>query len=440
MISHDRAFLDRVVTEIAEIEHHRLRIYPGNYTSYSEQKTAREAQQHKAYELQREMIERTEEFIRRNIAGQKTKQAQARRKRLEKLERLTPPARRRSVRLSFVASHRGANEVLEVSHLRKSFGETELFDDLSFLVRRGERVGVIGPNGSGKSTLLRMLVGEVEPDLGTVRFGIGIEAGYFDQRREGLDEGNAVIEEVWSVKPSLTTEQIRSYLGSFLFSEDEQLRIIGTLSGGEQSRVALAKLVLGEVNLLILDEPTNHLDIPSRLALEDALERFAGTLLVVSHDRALLRRLTTRIVRIEGGGAHLYDMGYRAYEAKLAEERARQAQQVAQAIRQATPVATAGSVPTTSSDKAARIAAHERRKEGERKRRRRERRFTEIEDRIMSVENRLLEIDEELASPHNAADWEKLRDLTAERTATKEKLDALYEQWATMERSSSAGM
>jgi ATP-binding cassette subfamily F protein 3 len=311
VVSHDRVFLDRVVTEIVEIERLGLVQYVGNYTAYTVQKAERREQAAKAYEMQREMIERTEDFIRRNIAGQKTKQAQGRRKQLDKLERLTPPSLQRSVSLSFVSSHRGGNEVVEVRSLSKAYNSLRLFGDLSFLVRRGERVGIIGPNGSGKSTLLRMLIGEEEPDSGVVRFGAGIEAGYFDQRREGLDQTNRVIDEVWSVKPALTTEQIRSYLGSFMFSEEEQFRIIGTLSGGEQSRVALAKLVLGQVNFLMLDEPTNHLDIPARLALENALERYEGTLLVVSHDRAFLRRLTTRIVRIEDGAAHVFDMGGR---------------------------------------------------------------------------------------------------------------------------------
>lgn len=443
MISHDRVFLDRVVAEIVEIEDHRLRTYTGNYTAYTRQKAERRAQQDKAYELQRQLIERTEEFIRRNIAGQKTKQAQARRKQLEKTERLAPPSRKRSVRLSFVASHRGANEVVEVRHLSKSFGSLSLFDDLSFLVRRGDRVGVTGPNGSGKTTLLRMLVGDIEPEVGSIRFGVGIEAGYFDQRREGLEETNAVIDEVWSVKPSLTVEEIRAYLGSFLFSEDEQFRIVGTLSGGEQSRVALAKLVLGEVNLLIVDEPTNHLDIPSRVALEDALERFDGTLIVVSHDRAFLRRLTTRVVRLEGGRAHVFDMGYRAYEVRMAQERARQAELTVPAEDEPSSVSRAVAAEgagTSARDKTARVAAYERKKAQERKRRRRERRFAEIEGRIMSLENHLVELDEQLGAPENAADWERLRDLAQERKTTKHKLDALYEEWATMERSSSAGL
>ena len=442
IISHDRVFLDRVVTEIAELEDHRLVIYPGNYSAYTAQKAERRAQEAKAYRLQQEMIERTEEFIRRNIAGQKTKQAQSRRKQLEKLERLAPPAFQRSVRLSFVSSHRGGNEVLEVRALSKAYGDLRLFDSLSFLVRRGERIGVIGPNGSGKSTLLRMLVGEEEPDSGIIRFGVGIEAGYYDQRREGLDESNRVIDEVWSVKPALLTEQIRSYLGSFLFSEDEQFRVVGTLSGGEQSRVALAKLILGQVNFLILDEPTNHLDIVSRLALEDALERYEGTFLVVSHDRAFLSRLTSRILRIERGQTKMYEVGYKGYEAKLAEEKAREAEKAALAALPSvrTTDATPSDVPARPVEKVERIAAYEKKRRDERKRRRRARRFAEIEDAIMGLENRILEVDDELASPSNAANWAKLRDLAREREETKKRLDALYEQWAAMEKSSSVGL
>jgi ATP-binding cassette subfamily F protein 3 len=274
-----------------------------------------------------------------------------------------------------------------------------------------------------------------------VRFGAGIEAGYFDQRREGLDQTNRVIDEVWSVKPALTTEQIRSYLGSFMFSEEEQFRIIGTLSGGEQSRVALAKLVLGQVNFLMLDEPTNHLDIPARLALENALERYEGTLLVVSHDRAFLRRLTTRIVRIEDGAAHVFDMGYKALEIALAEEKEQSRRDVSPRVEERPPVSP-GNVPPDAAppDKAARLAAYGQKRDYDRKRRQRERRFAEMESNIMDAENRLLEIDDELGNPKNGAEWEKLRDLTAERSRTKQMLDSLYEQWAEMEKSSSAGM
>ena len=435
VISHDRAFLDRIVAEVVEIEEHRLVFYPGNYSAYTTQKAERAARREKEYRQQQELIERTEEFIRRNIAGQKTKQAQSRRKMLAKLERLAPPRMQRSVRLSFPVGRRGGNEVLEVRDLSKGYNDLRLFDGLSFTIRRSERVGIVGPNGSGKSTLLRLLVGEEEPDAGSIRVGTGVDAAYFDQRREGLDLGATVIDEVWSVRPALTVEQIRGYLGSFLFSEDEQFRAVGTLSGGEQSRVALAKLILGQINLLILDEPTNHLDIPSRLALEAALERFEGTLIVVSHDRALLRKLTTRILLIEGGAARMHDMGYGALERKLAEERT-----PARPAPKAEEEAKAPALPAAPSDKAARIAEYDRRRQHDRRRRQRERRWEEIEARIMDLENRLAVIDDQIATPENAADWEKLRDLVDERRRTKEAVDALYEEWAAMERSSRAGI
>lgn len=432
VISHDRVFLDAVVTRIAEIENLNLVEYHGNYTAYTAQKEERRARKEKLVAQQQEMIERTEDFIRRNIAGQKTKQAQSRRKMLEKLQRLAPPSRQKHVTLSFPVSQRGGNQVLEVRNLAKAFESLKLFDDLSFVVRRGERIGVVGPNGSGKSTLLRLITGDEPADGGTIRIGTGIDVGYFDQRRQGLNLSNTVIDEVWSIKPSLTVGEIRGYLGSFLFSDDEQFRIIGTLSGGEQSRVALAKLILDDTNFLILDEPTNHLDIPSRLALESALERYTGTLFVVSHDRAFLRRMTNATIVIENGQAKHYAYGYESYEDHIARQRSE-----AEKAAETEPRLNNGTV--VSDDKRTRIEAHERRKEQQRKRERRERRWNEIESEIMELEDSLARLDNDMAKPENAADWQKLHELGETRQTLRSRIDELYAEWSELERHSSAG-
>lgn len=433
VISHDRVFLDRVVNRIVEIEFTSIEEYVGNYSAYVEEREQRVTRRRKIYEEQREMIERTEDFIRRNIAGQKTKQAQARRKMLEKVERVTPPTRQRHVRLNFPVSRRGGNQVIEVRGLTKSFGNLSLFEDLSFLVRRGERIGVVGPNGSGKSTLLRIIIDEENADAGTIRIGTGIEVGYFDQRREGLNEANSVIDEVWAMKPSMMIGEVRSYLGTFNFSEDEHFRIVGTLSGGEQSRVALAKLILDQTNFLILDEPTNHLDIPSRLALEAALERYEGTLFMVSHDRAFLRKLTNATIVIDNGQAQHYEFGYRAYEEHIAQKADAERIDNANLGNSATPMQTS----EPDAEKAARVREHQLRKEDQRRRERRERRWTEIESAIMELEDEIARLNDEMGKPEIAADWQELGSLTAERQQRQGELDALFDEWSELERHSS---
>jgi ATP-binding cassette, subfamily F, member 3 len=419
VISHDRVFLDRVVTSIVEVEGGVLEGYPGNYTAYIALKTQRDAERLRAYEEQQEFIKKTEDFIRRNIANvKKTRAAQTRRRNLEKLVRLTPPRHRKPVNLRFNASNRGGNDVVEVRSLSKSYDGLRLFDNLSFMLRRGERVGIVGPNGSGKSTLLRLIVGEEEPDTGTVRYGVGVESGYFDQRMRDLDRTKTVIDEVWSVEPGLLTEQIRTYLGNFLFSEDEQFRDIAILSGGEQNRVALAKLVLSRKNLLILDEPTNHLDIPARLVLEGALDKFDGTLLVVSHDRAFLRRVTSRIMVIENGKAILHEYGYTGLEERAGADNG-----------------TSTATSDVPDEKAARIARYGERKEQDRIRRQRERRIAETEGTIATAEKRIEDIDAELSDPAKASEWSHLEDLSRERTETLGELDRLYEKWNELEAS-----
>ena len=421
VISHDRVFLDKVVNEIVEVERHAATLYPGNYTRYMEQKADREAAQRKAYRLQQDEIRRTEEFVRRNIANvKKTKMAQSRQRTLDRMERITAPQTQRPVNLKFSARRRGGNNVLQIRDLTKSYGENTLFSDVSLTVRRGERLGIVGPNGSGKSTFIRLIVDEEESDTGEVMFGTGIEAGYFDQKLSGLDTSCTVIDEVWSVNPRLDLSEIRSFLGNFLFSEDEQFRIVGTLSGGEQNRVALAKLVLSHMNLLILDEPTNHLDIPSRLVLENALSQFDGTLVLVSHDRALLRNLTNRILWIEDGEAYLYEMGFGSFEEKRAEKK-----QLAEQ--------NAKNRKTVSDDKAERIAEYERKKTEERERRRLERRLEETETAIADTEEQIRGFDTRLEEESGSSDWTHLQELTESRESARKHLDKLYELWTELE-------
>ena len=296
LISHDRYFLDRIVERIWELERGKLRCYRGNYTQYLRQKEEETARREKRGRLQQKEIIRHEEFIRRNIAGQKTKQAQSRRKMLQKMEIIPEPKKKERITIKFSPQLRGGNEVLEVRSLSKSLKAGFLFDDLSFKLERGDRLGIVGPNGTGKTTLLRIIMGEERPDYGETRIGEGVKLGYHDQHLAELNPENSIMEEMRSIDSKLKDEELRSFLGGFLFSREDAFVSIKDLSGGEQARVLLAKLMLAKVNFLILDEPTNHLDIPSRRILEEALCDYDGTILVVSHDRYFLDRIVRRIL------------------------------------------------------------------------------------------------------------------------------------------------
>ena len=319
VISHDRYFLDRVVDEIMELEQHRLQRYVGNYSAYVTTRTARLEQQRKAYEQQQAEIQRQEEFIRRNMAGQNTKQAQSRQKALQRLERVEKPTLdNQRMQLRFTMHQRESHEVIVGRQVWKSYGDRMVLRGLSCTVYRGEKVGLMGPNGAGKSTFLRLLMGEEPPDRGTLRLGQNVTAAYYDQEMRHLNPQNTILDEVWQVETWKTVGDMRAYLGRFLFSGDEVFQTVGTLSGGEKSRVALAKLMLSTANLLVLDEPTNHLDIPAREVLEQALATYPGTLLIVSHDRYFLDRIISRLLYLRDGTCTSYAGNYTDYQAPLA--------------------------------------------------------------------------------------------------------------------------
>ncbi|MBI2951312.1 ABC-F family ATP-binding cassette domain-containing protein, partial [bacterium] len=449
LISHDRYFLDRTVTQIAEIERRRLVLYPGGYTAYAAEKQRRVEQQRKLYEAQQELIERTEEFIRRNIAGQKTRQAQSRRKMLEKMERIhRPAAGGRGARFNLSGSDRGGDHVLSAEGVTKSYDARTLFRDVTFTLRRGDRMGIVGPNGVGKTTLLKVLAGRLPKDRGEVLLGHRVSVGYYDQERTGLNPDSTVLEEIRSVKPPEEDEALRAFLGRFLFSGDEVHQVAGTLSGGEQSRVALAKLIFARPNLLLLDEPTNHLDIRSRTALEDALSDFDGTILTVSHDRYFLNRIARSILCLDGDSWGVYYGDYDAYV------QARNRQSNFELRPPSYPPASGGKQvcspfpsgkgaggigPKPEITKAGRKALYEQARRADRERERRERRFAQIEEEIMSLEGQILGLDEEMSRPEVAADWGRLGDLSQRRAQLKAAADRLYEEWEKMEREEGLG-
>ncbi len=411
IISHDRTFLERTVTKIVDLERGVVEKYSGTYSFYIQEKEQRRAQQQKAYRAQRAHIERTEEYIRRNIAGQKTKQAQSRRRALEKLDRVERVVQQRDIALRFNATTRGGDRVLQVEDLTKAYPNRPLFSDLNFTLWQGERLGIIGPNGSGKTVLLKIFMEELTPDSGRVLPGKGLEIGYYAQTRQDLNPNLSVLEEIWSLTPSVPELEIRNFLGAFLFSGDDVERKTGSLSGGEQSRVALAKLMRAPLNLLVLDEPTNHLDIASRHVLENALETFEGTMIAVSHDRYFLNRLVNRLIVLGDGKWQLVDGNYDDYQ--------RQIQGV--------------DIPAVQ-DASKRQNDYKSRKRAMRQQQRRERRLAEIEEEIAILEDKVDQIAEEMARDDLATDWHRLREMAREKEGVQKQMERLFEEWEVLER------
>jgi len=314
VVSHDRRFLDNVVGSIAELDRGTLTTYRGNFSHYWSQRQARVAQVEQDAERRAEEIARLEDFWRRNKAGQNRNQAWSRLKAADRLrgQALEGPSRLEGLRASLKSRARSGNEVMIIERLTKRFGDLLLFSDLTLLVSRGDRIGIVGPNGSGKSTFLRVALGEEPPTSGNARLGASVTVGYFAQEASGLDPDLSVIETLLTVA-ELSAGEARGFLARFLFTGDDVFRLVGSLSGGEKNRLVIAQLVLGRPNLLALDEPTNHLDIAAREALSDMLRTYDGTLLLASHDRHLLDATTTSTLRIAGGVAELFPGNYSTY-------------------------------------------------------------------------------------------------------------------------------
>src|SRR6266478_9916544 len=305
VVSHDRYFLDQAASRIIEVENGRASSYTGNYSAYLVEREERREIQQRAYENQQHLIAKTEEFIRRNLAGQKTKQAKSRRTMLAKLERIDavrPDQSSGDFRLK--AIERAGNHVLTVDQVTIGYPDKVLARDISFILRRTECLGIIGPNGSGKTTFLKTILKKIPPLAGEIRWGTKVQVGYYAQQLDDLDDRNEIIMELRRVAPSAATSgELRSFLGKFHFTGDDVYKHVRDLSGGEKGRLALAKLIYSRVNVLVLDEPTNHLDIPSREALEEALGAYEGTIITISHDRYFLDRVATQILALHGAGA-----------------------------------------------------------------------------------------------------------------------------------------
>ena len=322
IVSHDRYFLDQVARKIWELRDHKIKLYRGNYTKYLETKRLEILEQERNYAKQRRFIAHEEEFIRRNIAGQRTREAQGRQKLLNRMERVEKPNHNpRSISIRFTPDTRGGNDILQCQELGMRYGDKIVFQNLNLEIYRQDFVGIVGPNGAGKTTLFRLILGGIEPTNGELKIGANLSFGYYGQELEGLNLENEIIDEIWELRPKHTQEEVRNFLGCFLFTGDEVFKQIRYLSGGEQSRVMLAKLLLENANVLLLDEPTNHLDIPSREALEKALSEYSATTFIISHDRYLLNKLATKLIIFAEDTATLFDGTYAEYESHLHEEK-----------------------------------------------------------------------------------------------------------------------
>ena len=437
IISHDRYFLDRCCRRIVELENGRAASYSGNYSDYLVEREERREAQQRAYENQQHLIAKTEEFIRRNLAGQKTKQAKSRRNMLQRLERLDavrPEQSSGDFRLQ--AIERTGNHVLTVNELTIGYPEKMLADDISFILRRGECLGIIGPNGSGKTTFLRTILNKLEPLEGEVRWGSKVQIGYYAQQLDDLDERNEIIMELRRVAPSTATAgELRSFLAKFLFTGDDVYKHVRDLSGGEKGRLALAKLIYSRVNVLVLDEPTNHLDIPSREALEEALSAYEGTIVTISHDRYFLDRVATQILALDGaGGAEHYDGDYTDYHDWKLGRRESATSSIASSAEPdnlVSVVTTSVTVPEEIPKPIVKSSPAPK-KPGVKvvKKKKHEARTTElVETEISLAEQRLNEISEQMGTPEVARDPDRLIALNDEYQQTETLLRSLYDEW-----------
>jgi ATP-binding cassette, subfamily F, member 3 len=434
IVSHDRYFLDRTCRRIIELEHGRAANYTGNYSDYLVEREERREAQKRAYDNQQHLIAKTEEFIRRNIAGQKTKQAKSRRKMLEKLERLDAVRHDQSsgdFRLQSI--ERTGNHVLTVTDLDIGYQDKMLAQDISFILRRGECLGIIGPNGSGKTTFLRTILNKITPLDGEVRWGSKVQIGYYAQQLDDLDDRNEIIMELRRVAPSTAPAgELRSFLAKFLFVGDDVYKHVRDLSGGEKGRLALAKLIYSRVNVLVLDEPTNHLDIPSREALEEALSAYEGTIVTISHDRYFLDRVATQILALDGvGDAEHYDGDYTEYHDWKLGLRGSEPPAfsiVAEPENLVSIAATPSPVPEPARAKSAPAP----KKPGVKviKKKKPDARTQEaVEVDIAQAEQRLNEISEQMGTPEVARDADRLIALNDEYQQTESLLRSLYDEW-----------
>ena len=420
IVSHDRYFLDKVVTKVVEIEAGNMRMYSGNYSAYALKKAQLRDAQYKAYLNQQRDIKHQEAVIAKlkSFNREKSiKRAESREKMLDKVQRIDKPQEiQNQMRISLEPRFVSGNDVLTVESLSKSFPGQTLFSDISFEIKRGERVALIGNNGTGKTTMLKIINGLIDADSGRFALGSKVQIGYYDQEHHVLDPDKTLFQEIQDAYPDLNNTQIRNTLAAFLFTDDDVFKYIRDLSGGERGRVSLAKLMLSNANLLILDEPTNHLDIVSKEILENALNSYTGTILYVSHDRYFINATATRIIELTNQNIVNYIGNYDYYLEKRDILTAK-----------ASPDAQLSSSDNTTKKDSKLSWQQSREEQNKLKKKQNEIKKTEI--RIAEIEDRLSAIDTEYSDPSIGSNTARLMELHNESTQLKKELDELYEHW-----------
>lgn len=418
IISHDRYFLDQIVTKVFEVENKALTTYTGNYSAYVQQKAQQFETALRTFEQQQKVVEKQEEIIRR-FKGHGTeklvKRAKSREKMLEKMEMVDRPVqytKRAKIKLS--TRIKSGEDVLFAEGLSKSYGEKHLFSSVDLAVYRGERIGLIGPNGIGKTTLFKMIMGTEPYDAGKLKYGHQVEIGMYDQEQSNLNIQNDLIEEISDEDPRLSVTEIRGMLGGFLFHGDEVYKKIHQLSGGEKGRVSLLKLMMSKANLLLMDEPTNHLDIDAKEALEDALEGYDGTIIVISHDRYFLNKICTKIVDLTPEGAVTYLGNYDYYKEKIS---------AALEVQEAEE-------PTKTKTQ----AKEDRRKEKEKQMQVRQKKqgLSTLESRIETIETELADIEAMMCEESVYSDPKLMKELGEQMAHLKTELEDCYSEWADL--------
>lgn len=418
IVSHDRYFLDKVVTEVYELSRQKMRYFKGNYSKYLDLKAQQLASEWKAYEKQQEEIQKLEDFVARNLVrASTTKRAQSRRKQLEKMDRLDKPqGDEKSAHFLFDIEKASGNVVLQLTDGAIGYEETILSAPIELDIRKQEAIALVGPNGIGKSTLLKSIIGKIPFISGKLHLGTNVSIGYYDQGQADLNTNKTILHELWDEHPTTPEGDIRTILGSFLFSGEDVEKPIALLSGGEKARVALAKLSMNKDNFLILDEPTNHLDIDNKEVLENALIDYAGTLLFVSHDRYFINRIATKVIELSETGSKLYLGDYDYYLEKKREE----AELKALLEQEKQPVVeqvTAGKQSFQQS------------KEQQKQIRSLKRKVEQLEEEMETIESTIHTLENQMAQPEVLSNHEQLLTLSTELEQAKQKQETILQQW-----------
>ncbi|HFK7043162.1 TPA: ATP-binding cassette domain-containing protein [Listeria monocytogenes] len=423
IVSHDRYFLDKVVNQVYEISRTKIDHYKGNYSSFVNQKQAKLEQMWKEFDKQQKQIAKLEDFVARNIVrASTTKRAQSRRKQLEKMDVLgRPQGDEKAAHFGFQFEKQTGKDVLMVDQLSIGYAKDKrIASNLTFEMKRQDSLALVGPNGIGKSTLLKTLIRDIPALSGEFHFGAGVKIGYYDQEQAKLTSNKTVLMELWDDYPELNEVNVRTTLGNFLFSDDDVLKNVQSLSGGEKARLALAKLTLLEANVLILDEPTNHLDIESKEVLEAALIDFEGTILFVSHDRYFINRIASKIVELAPEKATVFLGDYDYYQEKLAEEKELARLDAEDRRKKGEQVEATSSV---------RKLNYQEEKEQQKLLRQRKRKLEEVEKSMEATDEKIAELELQLTNPEVFQDHEKALEITQELDAVKADGEKLMEEW-----------